>query len=107
MRNKQLVRKNVLLFNWHYEEIRKHSHKFNISTSEIIRIDCCLFMIGLIAEKYKDFKPNITYKQLYKFIIESENFNKIDHIKLHELIHKIHAECYRAIQFCHGKSYIE
>jgi len=95
----KLVRKNVLLFEEHFESIRYKSHFFDMSCSEIIRIYCCLGRIELMKTLHKEFKPKTCLTHVNKFIKECKKTQTIDNIKKRELINLIYKECKRSFDY--------
>jgi hypothetical protein len=93
-----LKRFQVLLPDWLEEYIRFGAEKFDISISELIRIEVCLAILTQISELFPEYKTGISFKELF-MIYKSHARKKTDKEDIRRMISKIYYETRKAIEF--------
>jgi len=95
---KMLKRFQVLLPDWLEDYIKFGAEKFDISVSELIRIEVCLAILTQIAELFPEHKIGISFKELF-MIYKNHAREMINKEDIRRTISKIYYETRKAIEF--------
>lgn len=99
-----LKRYQVLLPDWLEDYIKHLSDKYDLSFSEVIRVEICIAIISTISKLYPDYKLGITPEDILNMIKEDVQEN-MEREKEHRILSKIYFETRKAIEhkFYQGK----
>jgi hypothetical protein len=95
---KMLKRFQVLLPDWLEDYIKFGAKKFDISVSELIRIEVCLAILTQITELFPEHKIGISFKELF-MIYKNHAREMTDKEDIRRTISKIYYETRKAIEF--------
>ena len=97
-----LKRYQVLLPDWLGDYIKLLVDKYDLSFSEVIRVEICMAILNSIPSLYPEFKPGITSKEIYRLQREEaqENMERED---THSMLSKIYFESRKAIEYRFAK----
>lgn len=95
-------RYQVLLPDWLEDYVKLISSKYNLSFSEIIRLELCYSMLSTTMEFFKDYKPNITRQDIFAEVTKYSE-GKIDKQEFNRIISKIYFETRKAVEFMMDK----
>ena len=90
-------RYQVLLPDWLEDYVKLVSKKYNLSFSEIIRLELCFSMLSTTMEFFKDHKPNISRKDIFEEVSKYSE-GKIDKKEFNRTISKIYFETRKAVE---------
>lgn len=93
-----LKRFQVLLPDWLENYIKFGAKKFDISVSELIRIEVCLAILTQITELFPEHKIGISFKELF-MIYKNHAREMTDKEDIRLTISKIYYETRKAIEF--------
>lgn len=93
-----LNRYQVLLPDWLENYIKYLVERYDLSFSEVIRVELCIALLGGIISSFPDYKANISLDQVFNQEMRREPKNvERDDILRH--ISKIYFETRKAIEF--------
>ncbi|NIO48501.1 MAG: hypothetical protein GTN73_03540 [Candidatus Aminicenantes bacterium] len=92
-----LKRYQVLLPDWLEDYIKFLSDKYDLSFSEVIRVEICIAIINTISMLYPNYKFGITPEEILNMIKKDvqENMEKEEE---HRMLSKIYFETRKAIE---------
>jgi len=95
-------RYQVLLPDWLEDYIKYISKKYNMSFSEILRLELCFSMLSTAAEFFKEHNANISRQDIF---VEVEKYSKglIDKKEFNKFISKIYFETRKAVEYMFEK----
>jgi len=93
-----LRRFQVLLPDWLEDYIKFGAEKFDISVSELIRIEVCFAILAQIIQLFPEYKTGISFKELF-VIYKKHVRKKTDKDDIRRIISKIYYETRKAIEF--------
>lgn len=88
----------VLLPNWLEEYIREMVERFDISFSEVIRLEVCFAIICALKYQYEDFEPSKIIEDIFN-ALQKETKGKIEREEILNLISTIYYETRKALEF--------
>ena len=88
----------VLLPYWLEEYIRELVERFDISFSEVIRLEVCFAIICALKYQYEDFKPNKIIEDIFN-ALQKETKGTIEREEILNLISTIYYETRKALEF--------
>ncbi|MCJ7580424.1 MAG: hypothetical protein MUP98_07800 [Candidatus Aminicenantes bacterium] len=91
-------RYQVLLPDWLENYFKLISSKYNLSFSEIIRLELCFSMLSTAMEFFKDHQPNISRKDIFEEV-RKYSAGKIDKKEFNRLVSKIYFETRKAVEY--------
>ena len=91
-------RYQVLLPIWFDDSLKFKAERYELSISEVIRLELCFATICVTKERYPDYKPDKTIKELFHTIREypKRNIEREDFLKLTS---QIYFEARKAMDF--------
>lgn len=93
-----LKRYQVLLPDWLEHYIKHVVDIYDLSFSEIIRLQICISTLFSIKKLYPDFESSIEFDEIFKADIENPAGN-LERDKMFKLISKIYFETRKAIDY--------
>jgi len=97
-----LKRYQVLLPDWLEDYLRFGVDKYQVSFSEIIRLQICFAVLGTITELHPEYKPAITLKDIFS-TIKLQSKKKMDKKQSDRFISTIYFETRKAIEYRYSK----
>lgn len=93
-----LKRYQVLIPGWLEEYIENLVQTYDLSFSEIIRLQICFSILYLIPTLYPEYKPGLSVQEIFK---QRKEFgqNKLPEDEMHRTISKIYFEARKAIEY--------
>jgi hypothetical protein len=95
-------RYQVLIPDWLEEYIKWGVKKYNLSFSELIRLEICLSVIGYISARYPEYKSGFTMKDFQKDVNLFEK-GKMSPEEMDKIISTIYFEARKAIEYRFSK----
>ena len=92
-----LKRYQVLLPDWLEDYIKYLSDKYDLSFSEVIRVEVCIAIISTISKLYPNFKLGITPDDILNMIKEDAQ-EDMEREEEHRMLSKIYFETRKAIE---------
>lgn len=92
-----LKRYQVLLPDWLEDYIKYLADKYDLSFSEVIRVEVCIAVISTISKLYPDYKLGITPEDILKLIKQDAQEN-MEREEEHRILSKIYFETRKAIE---------
>ncbi len=93
-----LKRYQVLLPDWLEEYTMHLADRYNLSFSEIIRIQICFSTLSAVSSFYPDYKPGATIQEISKLALENIESN-LSRKELDKLISKLYFETRKAVEY--------
>jgi len=93
-----LKRYQVLLQEWLEDYIKHIVEKYDLSFSEVIRLELCFSILSSSAYHYPEFKLGITPQEILKSA-KKEAQSGMDREKIHRILSKIYFETRKAAEF--------
>jgi len=93
-----LKRYQVLLPDWLEEYTMHLADRYNLSFSEIIRIQICFSTLSAVSSFYPEYKPGTTIREISKFAKENIESN-LGREELNKLISKLYFETRKAAEY--------
>ena len=93
-----LKRYQVLLPDWLEDYIKILVEKYDLSFSEVIRVEICIAIINTISKLYPDYKFGITHEQILDMIKKNVQEN-MEREEEHRILSKIYFETRKAIEY--------
>jgi len=91
-------RYQVLLPDWLERYIKWGVKRYNLSFSELIRLEVCLAVISTISELYPEYKPGVSLKAIHE-TIKKYTAGKTEKEETSEIISTIYFEARKAIEY--------
>ena len=91
-------RYQVLLPDWLEEYIKWGSEKYDLSFSELIRLEICLSVLASLSELYPQFKPELTLTDVFKKMKVFVQ-GKMGKEEVERIISKIYFETRKAVEY--------
>lgn len=91
-------RYQVLLPDWLEDYVKLISSRYNLSFSEIIRLELSFSILSTVMEFFKDYKPNISKKDIFEEVTKFAE-NKINKIEFSSTVSKIYFEARKAVEY--------
>ncbi|MDH4220305.1 MAG: hypothetical protein OEY18_05545 [Candidatus Aminicenantes bacterium] len=88
----------VLLPDWLEDYIKFGAEKFDISISELIRIEICFAILAQITQLFPEHKMGMSFKELF-VIYKKHVQEKTDKEDIRRIISRIYYETRKAIEF--------
>jgi len=92
-----LKRYQVLLPDWLGDYIKILVDKYDLSFSEVIRVEICMAILNSTPSLYPEYKPGITSKEIYRMQKE-EAQEDMEREDTHSILSKIYFEARKAIE---------
>lgn len=93
-----LKRYQVLLPDWLEDYIKFLVNEFDLSFSEVIRVELCIAILNTIPQIYPDFKPSITAEEISKLVVKNLN-QQIERDEAHRILSQIYFETRKATEY--------
>lgn len=93
-----LKRYQVLLPDWLEEYTMHLADKYNLSFSEIIRIQICYSILSAVSAFYPDYKPGTTIQEISKLALENIE-SDLGREELDRVKSKLYFEARKAVEF--------
>lgn len=93
-----LKRYQVLLPDWLEEYIKYNVQLYDLSFSEIIRLQICFSTILAVSSMYPDFKPGIDLQDFFDMAKKTDPKN-LDRAEILQSISKVYFEARKAVEF--------
>jgi len=93
-----LKRYQVLLPDWLEEYIKHLADKYDLSFSEVIRVEICIAIINTISKLYPDYKLGFTPKDILDWIKKDVQVD-MERDEEHRMLSKIYFETRKAIEY--------
>jgi len=91
-------RYQVLLPEWLEDYVKYISSKYNLSFSEIIRLELCFSMLTTSEELFEGYKPNISRDDIFE-LVRKYSEGKMNKQEFKRAISKIYFEARKAVEF--------
>jgi len=92
-----LKRYQVLLPDWLEDYIKYLADKYDLSFSEVIRVELCIAIINTISKLHPDYKLGITPEKILEMIKKDVQEN-MERDEEHRILSKIYFETRKAIE---------
>lgn len=93
-----LKRYQVLLPDWLEDYIKFLVNKFDLSFSEVIRMEVCIAILNMVSKIYPEFKLGITPEEIAEHIRKNLQ-QELDQEMRHKLMSKIYFEARKAAEY--------
>lgn len=93
-----LKRYQVLLPDWLGEYIKQLVNKYDLSFSEVIRVEICMAILSAVSEIFPEYKLGITPKQIYNQIRKQAE-KEMEKEDAYRILSKIYFETRKAIEY--------
>jgi hypothetical protein len=93
-----LNRYQVLLPDWLETYIKYLVERYDLSFSEVIRVELCISILGGIMQSYPDYEPKISLDQVFNQEFRSEP-DSVERDDILRHISKIYFETRKAIEY--------
>ncbi len=93
-----LKRYQVLLPDWLEDYIKFLVNKFDLSFSEVIRMEVCIAILNMVSKIHPEFKLDITPEEIAEHIRENLK-QELDQEMRHKLMSKIYFETRKATEY--------
>ncbi len=93
-----LKRYQVLLPDWLEDYIKKLADKYDLSFSEVIRVEICIAIMSTISKLYPEHKFGITPEDILGWIKNDVQEN-MERDEEHRMLSKIYFETRKAIEY--------
>jgi hypothetical protein len=93
-----LKRYQVLLSDWQGEYLKFASEKYDLSSSEILRIMICFTAIETAKLEHPEYKSKIQPRQFFKKTKEMMQ-HRIDETELHAYLSQLYFEARKAVEY--------
>lgn len=96
-------RYQVLLPDWLEDYIKYLVNEFDLSFSEVIRVELCISILITISKIFPEYKPGITGEEIANLI--EQNIKKpLEREETHRIMSKIYFETRKAVEYRLKKS---
>jgi len=93
-----LKRYQVLLPDWLEDYVKKLADNYDLSFSEVIRVEICMAVISTISKLYPEHKFGLTHEEILDWI--KNNVQKhLGRDEEHRMLSKIYFETRKAIEY--------
>ena len=93
-----MKRNQVLLSDWLEDYMNFLSKRFNVSTSEAIRIQLCIAILAMVPLLFPEYKPNIIIDDFLK-VTEKWAKGEVENEDHHKILSKVYFEARKAAEF--------
>jgi len=93
-----LKRYQVLLPDWLEEYIKYLADKYDLSFSEVIRVEICIAIVGTISKLHPEYKFGITPEEILDMIKKAIQENT-ESDEQHRILSQIYFETRKAIEY--------
>jgi len=93
-----LKRYQVLLQGWLEDYVKYIVEIYDLSFSEVIRLELCFAILSSTISQYPEFKPGITPQEILESAKKAAQFG-INRDELHRVMSKIYFETRKAVEF--------
>jgi len=93
-----LKRYQVLLPDWLGDYIKLLVEKYDLSFSEVIRVEICMAILNSTPSLCPGYKPGITSKEIYR-LMKEEAQEDMEREDTHSILSKIYFETRKAIEY--------
>ncbi len=93
-----LKRHQVLLSDWHQDYIKFISKRYDISTSEAIRVQMCIAILAVVPLLFPEYKSNLRIDDILKMAKKWAK-GEVEMEDQHKILSKIYFEARKAVEF--------
>ena len=97
-----LKRYQVLLPDWLGDYVKKLVDKYDLSFSEVIRVEICMAILSAVTEIFPEYKLGITPKEIYTQIRKQAE-KEMEREDAYRILSKIYFETRKAIEYRSSK----
>ena len=101
-----LKRYQVLLPDWLGDYIKLLVDKYDLSFSEVIRVEICMAILSTVSGMFPEYKLGITPKEIYN-LINKQAEKEIEREEAYQILSKIYFETRKAIEYRSSKEKIQ
>jgi len=94
-----LKRYQVLLEDWQEQYIKNRADKFDLSFSEVIRVDICVAIIAITTTLYPKYKPGISLAKILGELRKQLGKIDIHETSIHRHLSVIYYEARKAAEY--------
>lgn len=97
-----LKRYQVLLPEWLDDYIEDLVDKYDMSFSEVIRVQICCCILTSVINLHPEYKPGIKLENIFGLVKNDAQMN-MDREDVHRMLSKIYFECRKAVEYRFAK----
>ena len=93
-----LKRYQVLLPDWLDDYIEDLVDKYDMSFSEVIRVQICCWILHVVPNLYPDYKPGIKLEDIFNKIKNDAQMD-MEREEIHRMLSKLYFETRKAVEY--------